>query len=59
MDEITCIICGHHTSFERSNYDKWTCPGCGQFYEYDETLMIVLTPEQLDILRKYAELDPR
>ena len=51
MTDITCDICGYYEKFERSNYGPWTCPECGQRYDWDETLMIILTPEQLELLR--------
>jgi hypothetical protein len=51
MDENTCLICGEITTFEQSNYSGYVCE-CGQRYEYDESLRIVLTPSQIEWLRQ-------
>ena len=51
MDENTCLICGKTTTFKQSNYSGYVCE-CGQRYEYEESLQIVLTPAQIEWLRQ-------
>jgi hypothetical protein len=51
MDENKCVICGKVTKFQFSIYDGYTCE-CGQRYEWEESLQIVLTPAQIEWLRQ-------
>ena len=48
--ETVCAICA--CKFAIETYDAGVCPSCGQKYQYDEGHSIVLTPEQLVLLRK-------
>jgi rubrerythrin len=44
-----CDICG--TTFSMPSYGGGDCPMCGQAYEYEEAHRIVLSEEQLALLR--------
>jgi hypothetical protein len=57
MDENTCLICEKLTKFESTNYSSYVCE-CGQKYEWDESLKIVLTPEQIGWLKKMPKEEP-
>ncbi len=54
MNNNECLICGKVTAFSVANYSGYTCE-CGQRYEWEEHLAIVLSDEQLAVLRKHAE----
>jgi hypothetical protein len=47
--DAKCWICGVTTN--TPIYDDWVCSACGQAYEYNESHQIVLTEQQLDLLR--------
>lgn len=46
---MICIIC--REPFEHDPYDDNQCPNCGQQYTHDESQTIVLSEEQLRLLR--------
>ena len=48
--EMQCEICGHGWMCEE--YGATECPKCGQDYNYEEDIHIILTEEQKHILRK-------
>lgn len=50
--EATCQICQIRQKVY--SYGNWTCDHCGQEYKYEEGHMIVLTSEQIEILRAGA-----
>ena len=41
---MQCDVCDYEVTI--SEYGNGTCPHCGQEYEYEEGLMIVLTKRQ-------------
>lgn len=47
---IICDICQKET-IHVSIYGEWKCVFCGQCYEYNEGHVIVLSPDQLELLR--------
>ena len=49
--EINCDIC--NAPFEQDTYADGECPICGQKYEYEEGITMVLTDEQVGVLRKH------
>ncbi len=49
MIDVKCRICGEANKADC--YNDWTCSLCGQQYEYAEDHRIVLTYEQIELLR--------
>lgn len=47
--QVKCQICQHEQL--ASDYNDWMCAECGQQYEYEEGHRILLTPEQIEMLR--------
>ena len=50
---IACEIC--NTNFDADEYDDTNinkCPECGQIYNYDEGLTMVLSKDQMEWLRE-------
>lgn len=39
-------------------YGESNCPTCGQLYSYDESVMMVLTAEQYEVLREHYKKNP-
>ena len=56
MDDITCLIC--KTEFPIERYGDGHCPKCNQYYEYEEDHRIVLTEEQIILLKANKNLPP-
>lgn len=46
-----CILCRTVNESDHDYADSYTCRECGQQYEYEEGVRIVLTPEQIELLR--------
>ena len=49
--DINCDICD--TPFELATYSDGECPNCKQKYEYEEGTTMVLTYEQVEVLKKH------
>lgn len=48
LKDFKCIIC--KVEFDAENYGLNKCPHCGQEYDYDEAVSIVLTEDQIKLL---------
>ncbi len=52
MESMYCVICDDFFVYPADDrYNQCTCPQCGQFFEYDENLIIKLSDEQINILK--------
>lgn len=51
MTKGKCEICEHVTN-DVPPYGDWECESCGQQYAYDEGHKIILTEDQIIVLRK-------
>ena len=49
---MQCDVCNHEFTIE--GFYGGCCPKCGQEYGYDEGMMLVLSDEQKEVLRKHA-----
>jgi len=47
-----CEVCGQDN--EHDPYSGFWCSACGQQHAYDECISVVLTDEQLELLRRDA-----
>lgn len=52
---MKCEICGSKC-VDPENVGDYTCPHCGQEYEYTKNANIILSLEQIEALRKLKNL---
>lgn len=51
-EETHCGLCS--TEFDIEKYGRGVCPACGMVHEWDEGYGMVLTSEQLRVLKAHA-----
>ena len=56
--DVVCDICQKET-IDVPIYGEWKCSFCGQYYEYNEGHMIVLSLDQLELLRSLLIQKPQ
>jgi len=50
---FVCVLCRTAHTGDNDYAAEYTCHECGQKYEYEEGIRIVLSPEQIELLRAH------